>query len=241
MEAQPQMTKGTYADYAAAVLAGHEKRGPAERYLLLDAVRDLRPQRVLDLGCGPGQELLPFAEQTRAVCVGIDIAEELGKIAVPFFRDKGYSEQSHFVRGRGEYLPFADGSFDVVLCRVALPYMNNRLTLAEVARVLAVNGTFLLKIHAPAFYFGMIRQRLGSLNAKQLAYPLICLTASLWHSATGRQLEGGLWHGKEIFQTRSFLKSECAKHGLTIEGELPDTNPQSPSFKIRKHRSVHEI
>ena len=117
-------------------------------------------------------------------------------------------------------LPFADKSFDVVLCRVALPYMNNRRTIAEVARILKPNGVFLLKTHAPPFYSAMLKERIKTFHPKQIAYPLICVAGSIFHHLSGRQLENGFWKGKEIFQTRRFLEKEFAKNGLEIKTEL---------------------
>lgn len=228
-------TLDSYQEYAQAALDNYAKKDAASRYLLFDAVKDLGIERVLDVGCGAGQELLPFLEKTEAFCVGIDIAEELGKVAGKIFAEKGFSERTDFARSKGEELPFADKSFDVILCRVALPYMNNRQTIAEIARILKPNGVFLLKIHAPAFYLGMIRERLPKLSLKQIAYPLICLTGGTFHLLTGKQLQKGFWQGKEVFQTRGFLRRECEKNGLSIKRELADTNIQTPSFVIIKN------
>lgn len=220
-----------YEEYANESLKKFAERETAKRYLLVDAVKDLKVEKVLDLGCGAGQELLPFLEKTEAFCVGIDVAEGLGKITGETF---GKEKNVAFVRSNGEKLPFDDASFDVILCRVALPYMNNRETIAEVARILKPDGVFLLKTHAPLFYFGMIFERLKTFQAKQIAYPLICLTASLWHLLTGKQLQKGFWQGKEVFQTRSFLEKEFAKNNLKIKGVLPDNNRQTPSFIVVK-------
>lgn len=228
------MTLDSYTEYAQAAIENYSRKSAADRYLLFDAVKDLKIGRVLDIGCGAGQELFPFLEKTDANCFGIDVAAEIGQITRTVFADNPNVQRVFFVRSQGEKLPFADASFDVILCRVALPYMNNRRTIAEVARILKPNGVFLLKIHAPAFYFGMIRERLKTLNPKQLAYPLICLAGSAWHSLTGKQLEKGFWKGKETFQTHSFLKKEFAKNSMQIERELSDTNAQTPSFYIKK-------
>jgi SAM-dependent methyltransferase len=221
----------TYEEHAKAALENFAAQDPAARYLLVDAVGDLNIERVLDLGCGPGQELIPFIERTGAHCVGVDLAAELGKVTAETFPDQG---RAGFVRANGGSLPFADESFDVVICRVALPYMHNRDTIAETARVLKPNGVFLLKTHAPRFYLAMIRERLPSSDPKMLAYPLICLFASLWHSATRRQLEQGFWQGKEIFQTTAFLEKEFARNNLQIDGRLADDNPLTPSYRVVK-------
>lgn len=227
-------TLDTYEEYAQNAIENFTHKDAASRYLFVNAVRDLEIKRVLDVGCGAGQELIPFVEKTDAFCVGIDAAAELGAVASGFFKRMNFETRVAFTRSFGENLPFADESFDVVLCRVALPYMNNRQTIAEVARILRPGGVFLLKTHAPAFYFGMIRQRWKSFNPKQIAYPLICLAGGMWHLLTGRQLQKGFWQGKEVYQTEKFLKREFAKNKLQITGFLSDTNIETPSFIIKK-------
>jgi ubiquinone/menaquinone biosynthesis C-methylase UbiE len=227
-------TLDSYSEYAQAALANYEKRDAASRFLLYEAVKGLKIERVLDVGCGAGQELFPFLKKTNAFCVGIDIAPELGKITNGIFSKKEFSDRAKFARSKGESLPFSDESFDVVLCRVALPYMNNRQTIAEVARILKPNGVFLLKTHAPPFYSAMLKERIKTLKPKQIAYPLICVVGSVFHILSGKQLQNGFWKGKEIFQTRGFLEKEFAKNGLEIKGELADTNPLSPSFVVVK-------
>lgn len=226
---------GSYQEYVELAIEQFARRDERSRYLLVDAVADKPIRRVLDIGCGAGQELIPFLEKTGADCFGIDAADELGAVGSKLFAAHGFSDRFALFRALAENLPFAPASFDVVLCRVALPYMNNRRAIAEVARVLRGGGVFLLKTHAPAFYTAMVRERWKTLSLKQLAYPLICLAGSAWHQTTGWQLEKGFWKGKEVFQTEKFLQKECAKNGLRIEGFLPDNNPLTPSYKIIKH------
>lgn len=224
-----------YEEHARAALEKFDQRPESERDLLVNAVRDMELARVLDLGCGAGQELLPFLEQTNAHCFGVDRADGLGLVTRPIFRDR---PRASFTQSKGEELPFADASFDVVLCRVALPYMNNCAAIAEIARILRPGGVLLLKTHAPGFYWQMIRERSRTLNPKQVAYPVICLAASVWHSVTGSQLENGFWRGKEVFQTTSFLVREFDKNGLEIAGSLADDNPNTPSLIVRKRMSA---
>ena len=225
---------GGYSEYAQAALEDYERRDQKAKSLFFDAVKDSKIETVLDLGCGAGQELFPFLENTKAFCVGIDKGAELGTITKGIFSTKSFFERAKFVRSSGEKIPFADESFDVVLCSVALPYMNNRETISEVARILKKNGTFVLKIHSPVFYFSMIARRLKTFSAKMLAYPAMCLTAGVYHHLTNKQLEQGFWEGKEIYQTRGLLRRICAEHGLQIIGEIEKNNLQTPTFLIKK-------
>ena len=134
----------------------------------------------------------------------------------------------------GEQLPFADESFEVVICRVALPYMDNHKALTEIARVLRPQGKFLLKIHAPLFYWGMLKERAKTLNPKQLAYPVICLIGGTINRLSGKHPPGNFWKGKEVYQTRKSLAKELEKRGMKIIRELPDTNDGTPSFLIER-------
>ena len=232
-------TLSNYQEYTKQAIENFARKSADEnRYLLVDAVKDLPLEKVLDVGCGAGQELIPFVERTDAFCIGIDAAEELGAVTRQFFDEFDCKNRVAFTRSYGESLPFADASFDVVLCRVALPYMNNRRAISEVARVLKPNGIFLLKTHAPAFYFGMIRERWKLFSLRQIAYPLICLAGGAWHSLTGRQLQKGFWAGKEVYQTERFLRREFAKNNLRIERHLSDTNVETPSFVVIKKSRV---
>ncbi len=225
---------GSYQEYVKKAGEDFARRGDDVRYMLVGSLKDKQVENVLDVGCGAGQELYQFVEKKNAFCVGVDVAEELGKIGNGFFRDLNAENKVAFSRSIGSELPFKDESFDVVICRVALPYMDNRKTIAEIARVLRPEGIFFLKTHAPAFYFGMLKRRMKSFDLKQYAYPLICLAGGAFHDLTGRQLRNGIWKGKEVFQTKGFLKREFAKNHLKITGYLPDNNIQTPSLMIEK-------
>lgn len=97
----------------------------------LQAVAGLDVGRVLDIGCGAGQEMLPLIEGG-AFGVGIHYDPEAGTVGRRLFA----STEAVFARCSGEDLPFRSESFDVLICRWPYPYMDNAKAFAEMSRVL---------------------------------------------------------------------------------------------------------
>ena len=64
------MTKtGNYLEYAQLTLRDFAKIDLAKRNALVNELGDFAVKRVLDVGCGAGLQLLPFAENKNAVNV----------------------------------------------------------------------------------------------------------------------------------------------------------------------------
>lgn len=223
-----------FVDNALLSLKTFSSYSEERQNLLVDAIGDVKVERLLDVGCGAGQQMLPFATKKDALCIGIDIDEEVGKIGAVAFRQGGVENKGVFLNAKGENIPFADASFDVVLCRLALPYMDNSATLAEIARVLKPGGLFFLKTHQPRFYLNMLRERFFTFNPKMLAYPLICLTAGTLNLVTGKRPSGGLWEGKEVYQTDNSLRLEFKKNRFETVKMLADSSASNRSYLLKK-------
>ena len=102
--------------------------------------------RVLELGIGMGLNL-PFYDATRVESVtGVDPAAELRAIAQAAPRDPRLAV--HVEAGTAEALPFADASFDCVVCTFTLCSVNDPArALSEARRVLRPGGRFLYCEH----------------------------------------------------------------------------------------------
>lgn len=105
--------------------------------------------RLLDVGCGTGQ-MLRFLRQTRPEAfelTGIDRAEAMVRVA----RDVvGDDPQIRLLQARVERLPFASGSYDVVLAMGVLEYVTSvEVAIREIARVLRDGGTAVLTMQNP--------------------------------------------------------------------------------------------
>lgn len=95
-------------------------------------------QRLLDVACGTG-----IVARTAAgliapggEVVGLDLNEAMLTVA------RRVRPDIEFHQGNATALPFSDGSFDVVLCQLALMFFpDRRQALAEMGRVVTAGGT----------------------------------------------------------------------------------------------------
>lgn len=116
---------------------------------MLAATRGAR--RVLEIGCGTGRLL---ARVRAPVRVGIDIA--------PAMLARARAHIDHLVVADGHCLPFAAGSFDVVLAgKGVFRYLDYERAFAECARVLSPSGR--LVVHQYAARTWSLRSLLGHL------------------------------------------------------------------------------
>jgi ubiquinone/menaquinone biosynthesis C-methylase UbiE len=99
------------------------------------------PIKVLDLACGDGAllERISWAQTGQVNLMGLDMSEgELGAA-----RRRLASTGITLIQGNAKALPFPDGSFDYVLCHMALMLMDNLDdVVSEIHRVLKPGGTF---------------------------------------------------------------------------------------------------
>jgi len=197
----------------------------------LAAVKGLKVTRVLDVGCGAGQEMIPFVVELGAFGVGLDIAREASSVGRELFTSRYPAAQVVFIRGAAEDLPLFSKSCNLIICRIALPYMDNQRALAEMARVLSPRGVLLLQIHHARYYVHKLLYGAAALDVRAMAYASRVLAAGLLYHLTGRQPRSGLTV-KEVFQTRWRLRRELLQQGLSIVAEMPNSNPRAPLFIV---------
>jgi demethylmenaquinone methyltransferase/2-methoxy-6-polyprenyl-1,4-benzoquinol methylase len=98
-------------------------------------------QRVLDVATGTAGVALLVAERTGAQVVGVDLTEEMLRRGRQRVQAQHRSDRISLVLGRGEQLPFCDGSFDALSFTYLLRYVTDpAATLVELARVVRPGG-----------------------------------------------------------------------------------------------------
>jgi SAM-dependent methyltransferase len=132
----PELVRREYADESrfatrAAVWAG--ATGPDPRELAFEAVADVAPRRVLEVGCGRGEAAERILRELGAEVIALDQSERM----VEMTRARGVDAR----QGDVQDVPFEDAIFDCALAAWMLYHVPDLgRAVAELARVLRPGG-----------------------------------------------------------------------------------------------------
>ncbi len=116
-----------------------------------------RGQKILEVGCGMGTDLLEFARNGADV-TGLDLTPRHLELARRRFELFGH--QGRFVAGDAEQLPFPDNTFDFVFSNGVLHHTpDTQKAVDETCRVLKPGSTALIILyhrHSLAYYGGIL-------------------------------------------------------------------------------------
>jgi SAM-dependent methyltransferase len=168
--------------------------------------------RVLDAGCGGGGMPLSLAEHARHV-IGIDPIDRFGQAGVVLARERGL-DTLQFVRADGMALPFASGSFDLVLSHAVIEHVADAPQyLRECRRVLRQDGHCYLSTAPYLSFAGAHLPRL------KVPVPLHLLAGRTVAFKTFRLLaRHAPWTLKEPAHENSFIRD--ARNGVVKEDDL---------------------
>jgi ubiquinone/menaquinone biosynthesis C-methylase UbiE len=135
-----QVVREEFTRQAVAYAANPSIADPERVARLVQAVRPTPQDRVLEVATGPGYVAMGFAAVAREV-VGVDLTEAPLAIAEKRRQEQGLPNV-RFQLADASRLPFADGEFDVVLCRLAFHHFEHApRMLGEMVRVCTPQGT----------------------------------------------------------------------------------------------------
>jgi SAM-dependent methyltransferase len=167
--------------------------------------------RILDAGCGGGGMPLSLAEEAGMV-VGIDPAPRFQDAGARLARERGIT--LHFALADGMALPFATGTFDLVLSHAVIEHVADAdLYLREMTRVLAPGGYLYLSTAPYLSFAGAHLPRL------KVPIPLHLIAGRRAAFATFRFLaRHAEWMLKEPAHENSFIRD--ARRGEVKEDDL---------------------
>ncbi len=103
--------------------------------------------RILDVGCGAGDVAIEIARSLPGSRVtGVELSEPLLAMAESSARQSGLTDRLGWQKADVGSLPFADDSFDAVVCVYMLHHVEHPVAmLNEIERVLTLHGMFILE------------------------------------------------------------------------------------------------
>lgn len=121
--------------------AYHHAQGPDPREVAFQAVAEVRPGRVLEVGPGPGELAARIRADLAADVIAVDISPRMVELA----RQRGVDAQV----GDVQQLPFADGEFDCAVAAWMLYHVPDLdRGLSELRRVLHSQGRLIAVTNA---------------------------------------------------------------------------------------------
>ena len=145
------------------------------RQRAIDLLDPMGNERILDVATGTGDMVIEVAKRNLSVQIfGIDFSQrmlDLGRIKIA---RNGYNQAASLQIGSGECLPFADESFDGVICAFGIRnFADVQLGLREFFRVLKPGGrVVVLEFSIPQnqflktayeWYFNLILPKIGNI------------------------------------------------------------------------------
>lgn len=164
-------------------------------------------RRLVDVGCGTGEELVLYLRRGYDV-TGVEPAEGMRTEAL----DRHPELTGRLFAGTGQSLPLESGEADIVLSIEVLRYVERLDPVAhEVHRVLRQGGAWVFTVTPPTNWtFG---PPLNWLRCKGVPLPHIQAIRQYWHTA-------------------SYLRSLLSAEGFTVEAMLPANYIDFPTMAL---------
>ena len=151
-------------------------------------LENFRDQRVLEIGPSWGCNLFRIRSVT-AHARGVEIEPTYISFAEIFARREGVTPPEIDL-GRAETLPYADASFDSVLCFSSLEYTDLRVALREIERVLVPGGSVVFSF--PALTRIVVDLWQSRFDPGRFRYYATALINSISYGYLGRRLFGAV-------------------------------------------------
>jgi len=116
--------------------------GTPGRDKILALVKPQPGTRVLEIGCGTGHTACHIARRYRCHVTALDISPAMIDTARQVVQTQKLQEQVDCRVGDIAHLPFADHTFDSVICQAVLMFVDKQAALQEIRRVLRAHSRF---------------------------------------------------------------------------------------------------
>ncbi len=197
----------------------------------------LRGRRILDLGCGRGGLTVALSRRGCRV-VAMDLRRR--NLETTILRGRRYALSPAAAAATGERLPFADRSFDLVICKDMLEHCSNPdLILAEIARVLAPGGVCFLTV-INRFCFKDPHYHLWGVS---FLPPAVAERYIAWRGRAKQSYRDCQKLGDMHYYRLPRFRQLAGAHGLSIRRDLHGLGRRSDpiSLPVRLRRAAEDL
>ncbi len=142
-----EMSRDQYSQVGDAYVRSQTHAKGVDLDYLLDMVQPQKDWKVLDVATGGGHTALTLAPYVQQV-IAVDLTPNMVETAKKFVCDEKGQTNVTFQLADAENLPFENGSFDLVTCRIAAHHFPDcRKFIEESVRVLKQGGLLAVQDH----------------------------------------------------------------------------------------------
>ncbi len=162
---------------------------------------------ILDVGCGGGTQMQHLQ---RCRCRGVGLDVDRASLA------RCRARNLPVAQAEAEHIPFKSASVDGVICKVVLPYTDERSAIREIGRVLKEGSVGRCCYHGVGYY---LRYLVACPSWKARFYGLRTLVNTWLYAMAGLRLPGFL--GDTLYQSQRRLTRYYAENNLRLRESTP--------------------
>lgn len=197
-----------------------------EQPAMMELLPDVKGKRILDLGCGFGDNCIDFINRGAEFVVGIDISEKMLAVAQ---RENSHSKIKYFNMGMDEVCTL-DDNFDLVYSSLAFHYIENfGKLISDIYDRLNAGGILLFSQEHP-FITATIDGK-GHFNRDESGVPISYTFSN--YCQRGRRTSTWFVDGVEKYhRTIGDILTSVASSGFCIE-KVVEPIPSEEALKVR--------
>ena len=225
----PEIVRNEYADesrFAVRAAAWRKATGPSALGMTFDAVAEVAPRRVLEVGSGRGEMAERIGTELEAEVVAVDQSERMVELA----RSRGVDARL----GDVQDLPFEDGGFDCAVAAFMLYHVPDvDRGLAELARVLRPGGRLVAATNSEDNLcelwglFGPRRKRIHAFSVENAEPQLAKHFARVERRDANGTVTFDDWDAANLYVSNSVTRGDLAGKLPRFDGPLVCTRRMS--------------
>lgn len=193
----------------------------------------------LEVGSGNGQWLIALDSMGAARVVGVEPNEAVRTYSERKLTEFNCDSRIDVLDAPAESLPFADASFDIVLCLGVFMFTRQQTALREFERVLKPGGQLILTVNGLGYFLMKAKDGILFSDRREIRYGISGLLSTLIKWTSGKQLSLSAVNTKEMRRmlesTGYGFEKACLHNDIDLYALEHFGFPTNYAFRARKN------